>query len=288
MASESFEATDSSGRTVRGGVEVSRDPKGAFYDPESIYYRNPRFAEFHIVYSNTRDVCEIDPDVLSRAVQKALHDALEKFGIPGPDTAAIEEDVNRRIDETRRRCIANVDKYVTNETGAATDLILGRSAGYGVAAGQSGGMREPAAAEDAWRAFEKEGHLLSNLRPVLDDRADTAERQPARYLSSAVAGKSVSSGGGTGNLAPPLAPFDQNFDPQQVEIDRPFGSLGASNAAVPLRALSEREPLLGLVSGKPMSFHSVQPTIWDFPERYAPSTEADDWLERLLQKLRTA
>ena len=75
MASEPFEVTDGNDVTVRGSVEVSRNPKGSFYDPRSPNFRNPRFAESHIVYSNTREACKIDRDVLSGAVQRALRDS---------------------------------------------------------------------------------------------------------------------------------------------------------------------------------------------------------------------
>jgi len=48
-------------------------------------------------------------------------------------------------------------------------------------------------------------------------------------------------------------------------------------------------PLSGPVSGKPMSFYSIQPPIWDLPDRSAPREEdADDWLTRLLQGVRSA
>lgn len=47
-------------------------------------------------------------------------------------------------------------------------------------------------------------------------------------------------------------------------------------------------PPLGLVSGKPMSFYSIQPPIWDLPDRPASNEDADDWLTRLLQGVRSA
>ena len=282
MASEPFEVTDANGITVRGSVEVSRHPKGAFNDPGSKYYRKPRYAEFDIVYSNTREACTIDRDTLSEAVQKALRDALITFGIPGPNSAAIEQDINREIDETRQRCLANADKYVSNETGFATDWATGNSVGDAAVPG--GGMREPAAAENARRAFENDGRRVPNLRPDSEGGPNTADHQRVRYLSSGIAGKPVPSGFAAGITAPPLVPLDENFDLRQAIPDSRFGD---GTALYPAGSSQPETPLVGLVSGKPMSFYQVQPPIWDFQSGSAPNEDAPDWLVRLLQGVRS-
>jgi len=84
MASEPFEATDDNGNTVTGTVEVFRDPKGPYFDPAHPYFRNPRYADAHFEYFNTRGACTIDPKVLSEAMREAFTNALKEFGIPDP------------------------------------------------------------------------------------------------------------------------------------------------------------------------------------------------------------
>ena len=61
MASEPFEVTDANGITVRGTVNVVGPPEGAFFDPTSPYYRNPRYADAYYSYLNTREACTIRP-----------------------------------------------------------------------------------------------------------------------------------------------------------------------------------------------------------------------------------
>jgi hypothetical protein len=51
--------------------------------------------------------------------------------------------------------------------------------------------------------------------------------------------------------------------------------------------LPQGVPLMGLVSGKPMSFYPIQPPIWTFREHSKPTADADDWLTRLLQGIRS-
>ena len=47
-------------------------------------------------------------------------------------------------------------------------------------------------------------------------------------------------------------------------------------------------PLIGLVSGKPMSFHPVQPQIWNFPDNSTPKDDRDNWLLRLIRGVRSS
>ena len=67
---------------------------------------------------------------------------------------------------------------------------------------------------------------------------------------------------------------------------------GMPATALDARTASQSEmpqgaPLLGLVSGKPMSFYPVQPPIWNFPESSSANEDADAWLTRLLQGTRS-
>ncbi|MGA2289431.1 hypothetical protein [Bradyrhizobium sp.] len=116
MASESFDVTDANGVRVTGTIEVYRDRNGEYYNPNSPFYHNPRFVQANFEYLNTREACTIDPDVLSEAMQAALANALEKFGIPRPDSGKVGRDVNASIAATRLQCARNADKYVSNET----------------------------------------------------------------------------------------------------------------------------------------------------------------------------
>lgn len=277
MASEPFEVTDDNGITVRGGVEVSRHPKGAFYDPTSSYYGDPRYAESHIVYSNTREACTIDRDKLSEAVQKALYDALMKFGIPRPNPAAVKEEVERRIDDTRQQCISNADKYVTNEADSAA---LAKFAGNAAIAGPDGGMRQSAARHNARRVTENDDPRVPNLQSDSANGPNTAERRPARYLGSRIAGKSVPSGFAAGITAPPLVQSEEDFDSHRTTRG---GDFAGGTAFYPADSAQPDMSLVGLVSGKPMSFYSVQPPIWDSRSGSAPNGEVEDWLTRLLQ-----
>lgn len=279
MASEPFEATDANGITVRGGVELSRDPKGDFHDPASPHYGNPRYAEFHIVYSNTREACTIDQATLSEAVQTALGEALKKFGIPGADPRSMEKRVNAEIDANRQRCIANADKYVSNETYFAPDGAFGNSVAD-QAVVSPGGMMRQAAVGDKWRASNSDGSLISNVRSDAEGSPPTADRQPVRYLSSRVAGKSVPSGFPVEISTPPLVPSGEMFNPRQAMIGNPLGGWMESVPAASRSSSQPHAPLLGLVSGKPMSFYPVQPPIFDIPEQATPDRE--DWLMKLL------
>ena len=76
MPIEPFDVTDENGVRVTGTAEAYRDPKGPYYDPNSEFYQNPRYSDRDINYLNTRDVCRINPTVLSKAVQEAFRTAL--------------------------------------------------------------------------------------------------------------------------------------------------------------------------------------------------------------------
>jgi len=259
MASVPFEVTDDNGITVRGSVEVSRDPKGDFYNPGSRYLGNPRYAEFHIVYSNTREACTIDRDKLSEAVQKALGEALEKFGIAGANPGSIRDRVNREIDATRQQCAANADKYVSSD--GVDSSMRGNSAQYA--------------------ASPNIPQMEQILRLNGEENSTSADSGPLRYLSSRFSSRPQPSESGHGMTAPPLVPFDENFDPRQAAAGDRFGDwIGSSPAVASRGASAPGMPLVGLVSGKPMSFHPVQPPLFGFPEPGARDDE--DWLLQLL------
>lgn len=119
------------------------------------------------------------------------------------------------------------------------------------------------------------------MSPAAGEDPNDADPLPVRYLSSRITGVSVPSGLPAGATVPALVPLDTNVEPHQARIaDRP-GALNASAPAVASRGSSQPElPLLGLVSGKPMSFYPVPPPIFGFPEQAAPNDE--DWLMQLL------
>src|SRR5258708_33825853 len=84
MVSEPFDVTDDNGITVTGTVDMYRDTEGDYYDPTSPEsYKNPRFADVHFDYFNTRGACTIDRNALRKAMEDALANALTKFGIEG-------------------------------------------------------------------------------------------------------------------------------------------------------------------------------------------------------------
>lgn len=145
-------------------------------------------------------------------------------------------------------------------------------------------IARPSVRENAWRVSANDGSLVPNLRLGSVDDPNAADRQPVRYLSSRIDRKSVPSGSGAGTTAPPLVPLGEGFDLRQAPIgDR----LGSATARYPTDSSRSEIPLAGLVSGKPMSFHPIQPPIWDFPDSSAPNGGADDWLTRLLQGMRS-
>ena len=304
MASEPFEVTDANGITVRGTVNVGRNPRGAFFDPTSPYYGQPRFADVDFTYFNTREACTIDRATLSRAMQGALKRALENFGIAGPNTTKIEDDTNASIRAMREQCTQNADKYVSNETSSSTDWEAGKSIGgitataYAALPVPDGGVRPVVARENTWPAdavpaSDDDSSLIPTLRPDAGGDPTPADTKPIRYLSSRIVGRSAPSGFGVGSTAPPLVPSDENFDPRQTPFGDRFGGSSASTPAGRSRGarqpetLQQAAPLLGLVSGKPMSFYPVPQPICNSPERSAPNEDADDWLTHVLQGIRS-
>jgi hypothetical protein len=157
MVSEPFEAVDSDGNRVTGTVEVFRARNGPFYDPAKPgLYQNPRYADAHFEYFNTRGACTIDPKALSEAMQKAFANALEKFGISNPNSSTIASDVDASIEATRQQCARNADKYVSNETFSSTNWATGKAVGdltakaYEAVPASDGGARTVVAREDSW------------------------------------------------------------------------------------------------------------------------------------------
>ncbi len=129
MPVEPFDVTDENGVRVTGTAEAFRDPKGPFYDPNSKFYQNPRYSDHDISYLNTRDVCRINPEVLSHAVQEAFRAALIKFGMPDPKEPAVKSDVDGWIAETLRQCALHPNKYVSNQPPSSTDSEVEKPVG---------------------------------------------------------------------------------------------------------------------------------------------------------------
>ncbi len=121
MTIRDIDVTDANGIRVIGTVEVGRDPAGPYYDPNSPYYQNDRYAEGQFEFLTTREVCTIDRQTLANAMQEAFADALTGFGITGPDQQRLQDDVGTTIDGIRQQCIENQDKYVSNEVSLAAD-----------------------------------------------------------------------------------------------------------------------------------------------------------------------
>jgi hypothetical protein len=92
MASEPFEVTDDNGNRVTGTVDVYPNPEGPYFDPtQPEFYMNPRYADAHFDYLNTREACTIDRKALSEAMQQAFRKALEKFKMAGPNLSKIRD-----------------------------------------------------------------------------------------------------------------------------------------------------------------------------------------------------
>jgi hypothetical protein len=155
---ESIDVTDANGIRVIGTVEVYRDPKGKYFDPSSSEYQNSRYADVSFEFQTTREVCTIDRDVLSRAIQTAFKDALENFGIDGPNAGAVRTKVETQIDYTRQQCALGANKYVSNETFSSDDWATGTSVGattanaYAAISDGNGGTQVVLASQGTWQS----------------------------------------------------------------------------------------------------------------------------------------
>jgi hypothetical protein len=134
--------------------------------------------------------------------------------------------------------------------------------------------------ENTWLVSENDTRLVPELRQDSVDAPNTADHQ-LRYLSSRIDRKSLPSGSGVGITA---SPSDEDFHLRKAT---PGNGFGGGTALYPDGSSQPERQLVGLVSGKPMSFHPVQPPIWSFPESSAVNEDADDWLMRLLQGIRS-
>jgi hypothetical protein len=268
MSIETFDVTDANGKRVQGTVEVFRKPGGAYFDPNDPYYRNPRYADAHFEFLNTREACTIDRSVLESAMREAFSDALVKFGIDGPDQSKVAEDVKNSIDVTRKQCARNADKYVSNETFSSTDWGSGEAVGHLVARAYaavpdaSGGLQTVVAREGSWPAddisdlrsdtagvrflsrrdiardgsgsFGGEGlgpGALSATQLVPPPKAENCGSKPMRYLARRIAGQA--SAFETGVPEAPLKPSDEVRSGYQEGsfVDSSEGRLLGQNAA---------------------------------------------------------
>lgn len=96
----------------------------------------------------------------------------------------------------------------------------------------------------------------------------------------------------TGPSAPHELPADRDGMPRIATRFLSGKTMDRMQATAPdARTASQSErpqgvSLLGLMSGKPMSFYLVQPPIWDLSNNATPNENTDDWLVRLLQGVR--
>ena len=192
--SEPFEATDDNGITVRGTVDVHRDRKGPYFDPNSEYYKHPRYADAHFDYFDTREACTMDRAVLSKAMEDAFAKALTRFTIKNPGPAAIAKQVDDSISATRQQCIRNIDKYISNETFSSTNWETGESVGdvtakaYAASPAPDGGIRTVVARENRWpaddvAAFKNDGtsdaRILSRRVPLSKPASHSSSTNPS-------------------------------------------------------------------------------------------------------------
>lgn len=127
--------------------------------------------------------------------------------------------------------------------------------------------------------------LSPATEPRFEERLSASDIRPVRYLSGRFSSKPRPSEPADGATAPPLVPSVGNFDPRQAAVGERFAGPTASSPMTASRDWSQPErPLIGLVSGKPMSVYPVQPPIFDLSEPGARDNE--DLLLRLLAPMR--
>lgn len=147
----------------------------------------------------------------------------------------------------------------------------------------AGGLEPPRYAAASVAAAEPPNGLVPNSLMDAEGDSNPADGKPVRYLSGRIMGKPEPFGLGAGA---PIAPRDsshENFDSRPT----PFNDRSGSSTTVQPGAPRHVAPLVGLVSGKPMSFYPVQPPIWDFSNNSTPNEDADDWLSQLLRSIRS-
>jgi hypothetical protein len=232
MASEPFEATDDKGNTVTGTVDVYRDPKGPYFDPKSEYYMHPRYADAQFDYFNTRGACTIDRDALSKAMEGAFANALTRFGIENPGRAKIAEDVSNSINATRRQCILNADKYVSNETFSSSNWETGEAVGnltakaYAAVPAPDGGIQAVVARENSWPAAD----VLA-----LKNYGTSDARVLSRRVIARDGGDGVENWGSSPEGIVPQNPT------QHAPLPHIGGLTGISDSTKPMRYLSRRD-----------------------------------------------
>jgi hypothetical protein len=261
MASEPFEATDDKGNTVTGTVDVYRDPKGPYFDPKSEYYMHPRYADAQFDYFNTRGACTIDRDALSKAMEGAFANALTRFGIENPGRAKIAEDVSNSINATRRQCILNADKYVSNETFSSSNWETGEAVGnltakaYAAVPAPDGGIQAVVARENSWPAAD----VLA-----LKNYGTSDARVLSRRVIARDGGDSVENWGSSPEGIVPQNPT------QHAPLPHIGGLTGISDSTKPMRYLSRRD-------GRPAANIRIRPRC---PGRAVRSFRSTELLRR--------
>lgn len=231
MASEPFEVTDDNGITVTGTVDVYRDPNGPFFDLKSEFYQQPRYADAHFDFFNTREACTIDRKALSEAMQQAFRKALEKFQIPGPNPNKVRDDVEASINATRQQCIRNADKYVSNETFSSTNWETGKAVGnltakaYAAVPTPDGGVQTVVARENSWPTDDVSA--LKNYPGINANIRDTSRVAPASGIGN------VFPAPGPGDTSSPVLRALQRYRPTAAPDGSAWTSAQGASPATP-------------------------------------------------------
>jgi hypothetical protein len=211
-------------------VDVDRDPNGDYFDPTKPGYKNPRYADVHFDYFNTRGACTIDRNALSRAMEEAFARALTRFGIENPNRGEIAKHVGDSINATRQQCTRNADKYVSNETFSSIDWGTGKAVGnltakaYAGVPTPDGGVQTVVARENSWPGAD-----VSSL-------GDDASAK-IRILSS----RRVVAGGGDESAGNWGSSSEDSQKPTQPGPAPQTGWVTGSSSAKPTRYPSQRE-----------------------------------------------
>jgi hypothetical protein len=147
------------------------------------------------------------------------------------------------------------------------------------------------ALSEALRKFGIPGADPGSIRSRVDAEVDATRQQCAanadKYASNDSLGNSTRDDTTAATaMAAPFVPSDEDLDPRQVSFGDRFGNritpypAFASRGTVQPDMPQQAAPLVGLVSGQPMSFYPARPPIFGLPKQAASGDE--DWLLQLL------
>ncbi len=238
MPVEPFDVTDENGVRVTGTAEASRDRHGPYYDPKSEFYQNDRYPDDPLIeYLNSRDVCRINPDVLSQAVQEAFSKALARLGIRKPSSSAVGNKVRESIAQTLLHCALNPDKYVSNQPLPSTEPKATKPVGDLAATSPGPGTRPKSSASAMPHlAFPLEALFSADRARALGDWASPGPRGPIASAASSPV------------LQGPPTPIDDlimNYigREQQQNARQPRSSVFDTGAApLPFNSMTEQTP----------------------------------------------